>query len=586
MTRDRLSLAWQRFGQPASLSLWVPLLYAPMGAIGPLLLDWNERGGSFLQWAAIALAGELALLACFPVARRVVHGRERPGHRGARPWATLLAIYASTLVRALVLAAAAQVAVVPTERVVDLGAELAYRLMSGVFVQSGLLVMVALLVQAMSEHRSTVARLQEQRGRLAQVDRTTQERLETMHEQLVDQVRLTLEPQLDRLDAALDAVLQGADPSAQVADLTRFVEEELRPLSHQLTMPASVDIDPPASGTGDARVRVQLPSRLAVSGALMPILSGWLMFLGAIGGAYRNVQPDQRLAFVLTLSLVMYVGLSLLRWLLRDWVPKAPVAAAVVIGSNAALAGLAVWILTATPVAPAPRVFAAALALGAAIGASAFGYRWVRQGQRATQDQLRLAVASLESRLSVLRQQAWVMRRRLGYIMHGSVQGALVAAAMRLGSGQPPDAAVIDSIRRDVAGAVARLEDIGPQGGAVEQVLADIETVWSGDCRVTWMVDSSARESLAAHSATSECAAEIVREAVSNATHHGHATVIDIRLGQDAGRLAITVRDDGPRWDPAAPPGLGSAMLDEMCLRWSRERAFGGTTLTAVLAIP
>ncbi|MBU6245364.1 MAG: hypothetical protein KGP12_09130 [Actinomycetales bacterium] len=583
---ERLSRAWQRFGQPASLSLWVPVLYAPIGAIGPLLLDWNERGGSLVQWAGVAIAGELALLACFPALRRAVHGRDRLGQSRSRPGATLLSLYAATAVRAVVIAVAASLVVEPSARSGDLRDELLYRLLSAVLVQSGLLVVIALLVQAMTEHRSTVARLQDQRAWLEELDRTTQARLGAMHEQLVEQMRRTLDPQLDRLDATLEAVSHGADPSADVDDLVRFVEDELRPLSHQLTTVAPIDIDAPAPGTSGGRLRVRLPGRLSVSMALMPTLSAWLLFLGAIGGSYRNVQPDRRLAFILTLTIAMYAGLALLRWLLRGWDPRAHVTALVVIASSAAIAGLATWMQTLTPVAPEHRVIAAAAALGAAIGAAGFAYRWVRQGQLSAEEQLRGAVAALESRLNILRQNAWVMRRRLGYVMHGSVQGALYAAAMRLGSGQPLDASVIETIRRDVASAVARLDDIGPHGGTIEQVLADIETVWSGDCRVTWTVDRAALGSLEAHSATCECAAEIVREAVSNATHHGLAAAIDITVRQEAGRLVITVRDNGQRWDPSATPGLGSAMLDEMCLAWSRERSDGATTLTAVLAIP
>lgn len=580
---SRLRGGWQRLGKPACLSIWAPIWFAPIGAIGPLLLDRMQYGGPLWWWVLVALAGEGALLACFPIARWIVHGRGRAasGTR-SRPLATLVCFYAATTARALVLAA-----MVHQRTNAPLGSEVPYRLLAAVLVQTGLLVMLAFLVEASATHRGLVTSLEQQRSRLAELDRTMHARLATLRAELVEQVRRTLNPQLDRLEATLEAVALGADTSAQIADLVRFVEHELRPLSHELSSQSDFTLEPsPQPITVDARARVHLPRQLPIATSMMPFLSAWLIFLGAIVGAYRNVPPGGRLAFIVTLPVAMACILVVIRSLLRRWIPPTPIAALVVIGCNAAVAGLVVWGMSVTPLSPEPRLIPTAVALGGAIGAAGFVYRWVRAGQHGAEEDLRRSVTALESRLNVLRQNAWVMRRRLGYVMHGSVQGALYAAAMRLGSGQPVDHDAIDSIRREVASAVARLEDLGPHGATIEQVLADVETVWSGNCAVTSIVDDPASGSLAINAATSECAAEIVREAVSNAAHHGRARTVEVVLQQDGPHLLITVRDDGSRWDPAAPAGLGSAMLDEMCLSWSRERTSAGTTVTAILAIP
>ena len=50
----------------------------------------------------------------------------------------------------------------------------------------------------------------------------------------------------------------------------------------------------------------------------------------------------------------------------------------------------------------------------------------------------------------------------------------------------------------------------------------------------------------------------VLRELVSNALYHGHATRVDVQLSLERGRLVLQVADDGSGRDPQAwAHGLG-----------------------------
>lgn len=583
-TGRRMRRSWDRFGRSISLSPRVALLYAPIGAIGPLLQDWEQYGGSMISWLAVAAAGELVVLACFQLARWLIHGAPGRTDPRSRPVATLVAFYATVIVRALALVVGIGVVAGPAA---NLGSELAYRIFAAVALQVGFLIIIALYVNAHAEHRALVADLERQRRQLADLDETMQERLASMHREFVTQVHATIDPQVERLYQALEEVSRGADPTPSVQELTRFVDEELRPMSHGLSAPLAVEIQDQRSPVLQKRIRVPIPRHLLVADCILPLMSAWLMFVASVVGAVRFLGAGELIVFSLVMPGFMLVSLTVARRLVRSWAPPAIVAAAVVIGLCTIVPMVALLLLGASGLAPAPDLLSSAGMVGAVIGFFSVGYRAISQARAQTQLQLQAAVTGLQASVNVLQQSAWVTRRRLGYVMHGSVQGALQAAAMRLASPSASvDAEMIRSIKRDVSNALARLELTSPSQATLPDVLSDIATLWEGECDIQWSISQSAQAALAAQPTAAECTAEVIREAVSNATHHGRARSVDVQVDADLGVVQVLVTDDGPNWNDEWQPGLGSRMLEEMCLHWQLDRSDGQTTLSAVLALP
>jgi signal transduction histidine kinase len=67
----------------------------------------------------------------------------------------------------------------------------------------------------------------------------------------------------------------------------------------------------------------------------------------------------------------------------------------------------------------------------------------------------------------------------------------------------------------------------------------------------------------------------VVSEALANADAHARARSVEIRLAEAAGRLELTVEDDGRGFDPAAAPGVVDGHLGLTVMR-ERARSYGG----------
>ena len=85
--------------------------------------------------------------------------------------------------------------------------------------------------------------------------------------------------------------------------------------------------------------------------------------------------------------------------------------------------------------------------------------------------------------------------------MHGSLQSALNAAVLQLGSASNPTPELIESVRGDIAGALARVGFESGQGYSFEQAQKEISKIWAGTIETKWQVAPDALEALAEEAA-------------------------------------------------------------------------------------
>jgi signal transduction histidine kinase len=196
---------------------------------------------------------------------------------------------------------------------------------------------------------------------------------------------------------------------------------------------------------------------------------------------------------------------------------------------------------------------------------------------------LRRHIESLSAAINVSRQRLWVVRRRLGYALHGSLQAALYVAAMRLSDDRIPNDEVVRSIRADIGAAVSKIKSGTAESSDVLQACRDLASIWEGTCVVTWEVTPEATEALTASPTASECAIEVVVEAVQNSIRHGKAAEVFVSITLTGDRLTVNVVDNGTSIDGVA--GLGSRMMDELCVNWTRVPLGSGTQFSAELMV-
>ena len=220
---------------------------------------------------------------------------------------------------------------------------------------------------------------------------------------------------------------------------------------------------------------------------------------------------------------------------------------------------------------------------------------WLLAGAKAAQNQQhRLEEAMVEVNKTIAWEVAragetqWQQRRALSRALHGPVQSAIGGAAVRLDlalqSGEPTEM-LIDELRQRVVDAIDLL---GAQQPDVDlaAAISQLQAVYQGACEIELHAKVPAMRRLAADSTCSTASTDLISEAVWNAIRHGKArhVLIDVTPTTPA-TIRITVQDDGAtdETDHDARTGLGTQMLEEVTLEWSRTYTSSGTTLVALL---
>ena len=565
---------WQRLGESAALSPTVAWCYFPLGLIGPLLLEPNRLGGSLGSWLLVGLAGQAAIFATLWISRRVIHQRTE-SH--SRPIANLAAILIAIGIRGLLIAWVAQVLTLTDNF------DLTYRLSAGLFTQTGFLVAVAVTVSSFSFHRQLATQLWKQQDQLRELNSSMQERLSAIRSDLVAQVRLTIDPLIEEIDRGLDQVAAGGNPGAIRDSIREIVDDQLRPLSHRLESKDDSDIELPASSLNPLTDWIPLPPNPRLSLLIRPLSASFFIALlaaspsliihGIIGALVYPL-----VAFVLTAPVLLAIRAIVGSWRLPLWM-----GVTVIFIVTAAVAGV-VKVFAAERILTFPSTSLLTTLIGGGLaGTLAATFAVANERRLSTEQDLRISIDELQIILSVLRQHDFVTRKELSYILHGSVQSALHVAAMRLASQEDPDVNLMTTIRKDIEDATARLEAPASPDALLIDTLSDIAELWDGTCLVKWTLDYRTIHRLVDSPVAASCVAEITRECVGNAIRHGHATEIWITISVSEDRITLTSLDNG-KVETEWKPGMGSKMLNEMCLSWSHSLDPNGTLVKAELA--
>jgi signal transduction histidine kinase len=191
-------------------------------------------------------------------------------------------------------------------------------------------------------------------------------------------------------------------------------------------------------------------------------------------------------------------------------------------------------------------------------------------------EELEQAVEDLRLLNSQLRQQVWLSQKTLATELHGSVQAALNASALRLAQLENPTPKDLDRVRIDIDNAMQRLgDDDYLDGQSVEELLEQICDLWEGSCEVDYRISEEASSALADDSAAAYCTLEVIREAVNNAIKHGQAKTIQIEATLAPGLIELVVINDGADTQ-LRTPGVGSALYQELAL--DHKLSFGNPT--------
>jgi hypothetical protein len=201
-----------------------------------------------------------------------------------------------------------------------------------------------------------------------------------------------------------------------------------------------------------------------------------------------------------------------------------------------------------------------------------------RQQSESADAELMAAGARLQYAAALAGTATWHEERRLSRALHGPVQTAVRAAAMRIEQGD------LASAERMLVEALGHL-DTDQRQTSVRTALADIARAWDGLCAVDLDLPDDLAARIDQDPPLASAIVDICTDACSNAVRHGGATSVAMRALPVGDTLDLVVSDDGAPDAGAGLPGLGSAMLDDVSLTWLRRREDGRTVLRATLPL-
>jgi signal transduction histidine kinase len=171
---------------------------------------------------------------------------------------------------------------------------------------------------------------------------------------------------------------------------------------------------------------------------------------------------------------------------------------------------------------------------------------------------------------------------------HGPLQSAAAAAAARIDE-SADEAGLQDAwsqVRSDLVGALDVVRS-GPRDRAgLREAVASLAATWDGVSKIDLDLAPGVSEALEADWVASSSAVEIVTELVGNSMIHGHASWVSISLWlEGSDRVWLKVADDGGMTQADDADGLGSRLLEDVTITWSRRGTETGVVVQACIAV-
>ncbi|MGI9117879.1 MAG: hypothetical protein ACR2JV_09650 [Gaiellales bacterium] len=560
-------------GSRSACSWAVLAIYAPLGIAIQSPGNAAAFGGSPARWAVASAIGMCALGAVLGAMRIACRsGRPRPS--------AVLAVYAIGGVAQSVTFGLAAVAIGADDEL-----HLAFRV-SGILFHVPLLAVIGYAVGRHDAHRRVIADLERARGRLVAIGQSLEAELDRLEAELAGAVRASLEPALAGLDRALEQAAGASERANAVAALDVLIEQRIRPLSHDLAA-GTTQVDRFADEAQALPARVPVPARFRLADGISPGVVAAALVIALLPTALRDLTPVQVLVYEAAFVGAMWFALTLARRAVRDAVVRTPVGVVALVAIPVALGSAVFQAIGAVGTARPTGMTATVAAFFALIGAVTVSTMLVQARRAASEAELAAVTAHLDRALALLRRRQRLVTRRLAFLVHGSLQGALHAAALRIAEATTVDEALITAIRRDVDAALAQIDQAPRERSErTATMLGEVTGVWGELRKVSTRIDATVAPALHADADADEAVAEVVREAINNAFRHGGADHIDIAatVADDVSAIVVTVRDDGGG-AMAGRRGLGSALFDDLCRTWSVTRSTRDTTFHAEIPL-
>lgn len=559
---------------PVALSNRVLWQFAPISFLLVLVSNPSRLSGSYLEWALVAAVGLVATVLVL-LGFRATLLPSTAGRKSKRLLSSIAYLIAGLVRGTSVFLTGSALGIMPP-------GEFVYRLIGGPLFVYGAISMLAIFNASRIRHERTLAELEVEKAELDELRGGIRERIRLQRADLLKRVQGVLAPVVEDVKSQLQN-----SPGELSHRLRDVVETVVRPLSHDIGRGSKVDdeVNTITNRAAIAGTKSRFPARLSAGAMIVPELTGFATASIAIAANAINF-PQAAISGSVISLLAVYLGYKIMQKLfIKFWVPFA-VALLFSIFTAVAVSFFTSFVLTQFGFELSNSLLQQFVLSQVVLTLITFYMQFLRTQRRDAEVEMTRVVSDLAILNSQLRQEVWLNRRRIASILHGSVQAALYASAIRLAKVETPTEQEIESVQHDIAVAISKLES-GEVGETFVDVLQQIREVWEGAVEVELPeMAPEVLQQLESNQVASACAAEVVREAVSNAVKHGKAEHIVIALERtNPHLLGITVTNDGQPLPAEIEAGYGSSILDEVAFTWQLENRGGYTVLGAAIAI-
>lgn len=533
-----------------------------------LTLDYGRAPGSALQWFSISVIGYIALfLAAQPMRLLFSTGKVPTGFY-------LVSYYLLGLIRGIAIFLVGK----------SLGLinqdEVLYRLLgSATFVFCSLPI-ATILVSNFRRANQTLKELQAQT--LRRTKRLNSMKLEIAEQkaEIAGRVSGLLMPVITDLIARGNTT-RGSDVAKQISALRSTVDTVVRPLSQSVVSEGSKLSDPQVElDRASLLARLNPKTKLNVSDLFLPGLSTFLVTLMCSSPMITFGGAQSGTTVLIFMAFALYFVLGLGRRITKDLVLGAVPALGVLFVSYAIISGLVLMAVLLVDVRllaiAAPRIPSLILIFGFFFFIAQSRYQLLKQStQKLEEVNLELALLNAQAK-----QELWHNRRRIATVLHGPVQAALYASAIRLAQAKKPTKKLLQEVDADLADVIKALKFEQTEATNVRGVFREIIDVWQGVCEIYFNMPKAVYDLTKRNANAAESFVEIIREAISNAIKHGGATEIEVTAKLNNGVITLQVINNGKAPSAKqASTGYGTQILNELALGWNLTSGENGKTI-------
>lgn len=448
----------------------------------------------------------------------------------------------------------------------------------GFLLVSGILISLA---RELSRNNQELAKTADE---LIAIRAEASERIEQRKAELISTVREQLEQSLSRMKTLVRADIS--------TELKHMVDDVIRPLSFQISnevktyQPRSIVVASPRISW-----RVLMNNAMRTNPAHPFSAAIWLGLL--VGTFLAPTLGLRGLVTAIALAAITFVGLTFVRLLWPILPERMPVAA-----RASSFAVITIGLMAMCPPVmealsgygfTAATVYVGWIVLGISLVWTVTLVFSVRDTLRSTRETLLATVDELKREVVQLNGEMRRLQKGISRLLHGPVQQIVSAAIHRLRNGNdgPETDSRIADLQASIAASILLLNEPLEASIDLDTAIVDFVELWDGVVKISLDFPVETRSRLVLEPVATSAIVELIREACGNAIRHGEATHIYVKVSIYEGEKTcrLIVKNDGTPLPASPRPGMGSQILDELCLSWLRAQSGEFVKLEAVIPL-